>query len=83
MALSSTLKENVSFSNSLPRARNFDQYPLLTLRETPEIDVVLVESGEEPFGMGEPPMGPVAAAVANAVFALTGKRIRRMPLDFS
>jgi len=83
MALSSTLKENVSFSNSLPRARNFDQYPLLTLRETPEIDVVLIESGEEPFGMGEPPMGPVAAAVANAVFALTGKRIRRMPLDLS
>jgi isoquinoline 1-oxidoreductase beta subunit len=50
------------------------------MKETPDTDVTMLASGDEPFGMGEPPMGPLAAAVANAVFALTGQRLRRLPL---
>jgi len=46
-----------------------------------EIDVIILESGEEPSGVGEPPIGPIGAAIANAVFTLTGKRLRNMPLQ--
>jgi isoquinoline 1-oxidoreductase subunit beta len=81
MGLSSTLLERITIKDSRIEANNFDLYPLLTLRDTPEIFVTLLESGEEPFGMGEPPLGPVAAAVANAVFALTGERLRTLPLE--
>jgi isoquinoline 1-oxidoreductase beta subunit len=80
MGLSSTLREEITIRNGKITAGNFDAYPLLTMRETPDIAVTLLESGDEPFGMGEPPIGPVAAAVANALFALTGQRLRRLPL---
>jgi isoquinoline 1-oxidoreductase subunit beta len=80
MGLSSTLKEALTIKDSKIEATNFDTYPLLTLRETPEIEVIVLQSGSEPHGMGEPPIGPVAACVANAVFALTGQRIRQLPL---
>lgn len=80
MGLSSTLKESLTIKDSQIANTNFDSYPLLTLPETPEIEVIVLQSGEAPFGMGEPPIGPVAASVANAVFALTGQRIRELPL---
>lgn len=81
MALGSTLKERLSFSDGALVARNFDGYPLLGLSETPPIETELISSGEQPFGVGEPPIGPVAPAVANALFALTGVRLRRLPLE--
>lgn len=80
MGLSSTLLEELTVRDGAIEAANFDRYPLLTMSEAPEIEVALLESGETPHGMGEPPIGPVAAAVANAVFALTGQRLRRLPL---
>ena len=80
MGLSSTLLEEITVKNGRVEAGNFDRYPLLTMKETPDMDITLISSGDEPFGLGEPPMGPVAAAVANAVFALTGQRLRRLPL---
>ena len=83
MGLSSTLKEALTIKDSKIEASNFDTYPLLTLRETPEIEVIVLQSGSEPHGMGEPPIGPVAASVANAVFALTGQRLRELPLRLS
>ena len=46
----------------------------------PQTEVILLGSGAEPRGMGEPPIAPIAPAVANAVFALTGQRLRRLPL---
>ena len=45
----------------------------------PEIEVILLESDGKPRGMGEPPMGPIGAAVGNAFFALTGVRLRQLP----
>ena len=80
MGLSSTFFEELQVEDGRIAADNFDRYPLITMKEAPQITVTLLESGDEPFGVGEPPMGPVAAAVANAVFALTGRRLRRLPL---
>jgi isoquinoline 1-oxidoreductase beta subunit len=80
MALSSTLLEQLTWKDGQVQAENFHDYPLLTMADAPDIDTVFVGEGETPLGMGEPPLGPVAAAVANAVFALTGQRLRSLPL---
>ena len=79
MGLSSTLIEEITVRNGAVEADNFGRYPLMTIDRTPEIEVILLESDGQPRGMGEPPMGPIAAAVGNAFFALTGTRLRRLP----
>jgi isoquinoline 1-oxidoreductase beta subunit len=58
---------------------NFHDYPLLRLNEMPEVEVHIVSSAEKAGGIGEVGVPPVAPAVANAVFAATGKRLRRLP----
>jgi isoquinoline 1-oxidoreductase beta subunit len=80
MGLSSALVEEVTIEDGQFSADNFTRYPILQMKDVPEINVYLLESGELPNGMGEPPIGPIAAAVANAVFALTGQRLRSLPL---
>ncbi len=60
---------------------NFDGYPLLRLDHMPVVEVHIVQSSEAPGGVGEPGTPPIAPAVANAVFAATGRRIRRLPLQ--
>ena len=59
---------------------NFDDYPLLRISEMPRVEVHIVPSREEPGGVGEPGVPPIAPAVANAIFAAAGKRIRRLPI---
>jgi isoquinoline 1-oxidoreductase subunit beta len=59
---------------------NFDSYPMLRMNEVPEVEVVLVPSGDGPGGVGEPGLPPIAPAVTNALFALTGERIRQLPI---
>jgi isoquinoline 1-oxidoreductase beta subunit len=59
---------------------NFDAYPMLVMRDMPEVDVHIVTSREEPGGVGEPGVPPIAPAVTNAIFALTGTRVRRLPI---
>jgi len=81
MGLSSTLLEELTVENGMIVAGNFDQYPLITLADTPNITVEFIESADHPVGgMGEAAIGPIPAAVANAVFALTGQRLRALPL---
>jgi isoquinoline 1-oxidoreductase beta subunit len=80
MGLSSALIEEVTIEDGQFSADNFNRYPILRMQDVPKIEVHLLESGEAPHGMGEPPIGPIAAAVANAVFALTGDRLRNLPL---
>ncbi len=83
MGLSSTLLEEARVEDGKFVASNFNRYPLLTYDMTPEIDTVLLESGDAPHGLGEPPIGPIAAAVANAVYAASGTRLRSLPLRLS
>jgi CO/xanthine dehydrogenase Mo-binding subunit len=59
---------------------NFHDYGMLRMSEMPEVEVHLVRNREEPGGAGEPAVPPIAPAVANAVFALTGQRIRKLPI---
>ena len=81
MGLSSALKEQVKFADGGVKSANFDDYKLLRMSEVPEIEIHVIDSKEKIGGMGEPPVPPVAPAVANAFFSATGVRIRRLPLD--
>jgi isoquinoline 1-oxidoreductase beta subunit len=78
--LSAALYGEITLEKGRVRESNFDDYPVLRLDESPEIEVHIVESSEKPTGVGEPGVPPVAAAVANAVFAAIGARVRRLPL---
>ncbi len=77
----STLIEEMRIKDGQVDITNFDSYPLLTLRDAPHVETILLTSGaDKPLGVGEPPIGPVAAAIGNAFFALTGKRVRQLPM---
>jgi isoquinoline 1-oxidoreductase beta subunit len=60
--------------------QNFDRYPVMRMQSVPQIDVLLIESGEQPTGVGEVSVPTAAPALTNAIFALTGTRIRRLPI---
>lgn len=80
MALTAALKDEITIRDGRVVQGNFDDQPLLRIDEMPEIDVHLVPSREPPGGVGEPGVPPLAPALANAVFAATGQRLRRLPL---
>jgi len=81
MGLSSALLEETTVADGVLNPANFGAYRILSMSAVPEIAVVLLQGDNQPHGIGEPPIGPVAPAVANAVYALTGKRLRRLPLQ--
>jgi isoquinoline 1-oxidoreductase beta subunit len=70
----------VRIADGRASSRNFGDYRMIRLREAPaEVDVYFLPSRLRPTGFGEPPLPPIAPAVANAIAALTGERIRVMP----
>ncbi len=78
--LTAALYGRIDIDASAVRQTNFPNYPMLRMAETPRIETHLVPSTRHPGGAGEPGTPPVAPALANALFVLTGKRLRELPL---
>jgi len=80
MGLTDALKDALVFENGHTKQTNFHNYRMLRIDETPAIEVHIVPSTDQPSGVGEPGLPPVAAALGNAIFAATGKRHRKLPM---
>ena len=78
--LTAALYGEITFKNGRVEQSNFNNYEMLRLNEMPEVEVHITPSEEALGGVGEPGVPPIAPAVANAIFVLTGKRLRRLPL---
>ncbi|MEW6530628.1 MAG: xanthine dehydrogenase family protein molybdopterin-binding subunit [Thermodesulfobacteriota bacterium] len=78
--LSAILYGAITLKNGRVEQSSFKNYPIVTMRSMPQVEVHIVPSQEPPTGVGEPGVPPIAPAVANAVFAATGKRIRSLPI---
>ncbi len=79
--LSAALHGEITLQKGRVMQSNFHDYAPLRFSEMPQVEVHIVQSDHPPTGIGEPGTPPIAPAVANALFALTGKRLRRMPFD--
>ncbi|MEQ1690530.1 MAG: molybdopterin cofactor-binding domain-containing protein, partial [Gemmatimonas sp.] len=77
--LTCALKNEITVAGGQVVQANFNTYPMLRMSESPRVEVYTVASAAAPGGIGEPGVPPIAAAVANAVFAATGKRLRKLP----
>jgi isoquinoline 1-oxidoreductase beta subunit len=80
-ALTPVLGGEITIKDGAVEQSNFHDYPVLRIDQSPVIEIHIVPSTELPEGMGEPGVPPLAPAVANAVFAATGVRVRRLPID--
>jgi isoquinoline 1-oxidoreductase beta subunit len=80
-ALTATFYGQITIDKGRVQQSNFHDYPMLRINEMPKVEVHILDSGEAPGGLGEPGVPSVAPAVCNAIFAATGKRIRRLPID--
>ncbi|MEK7345270.1 MAG: xanthine dehydrogenase family protein molybdopterin-binding subunit [Pseudomonadota bacterium] len=78
--LSAALFGQINIVGGVVQQSNFPSYPLVTLSQAPQVETHIVPSTRHPAGVGEPAVPPIAPAVANALFALTGKRQRALPL---
>ncbi|MED5595006.1 xanthine dehydrogenase family protein molybdopterin-binding subunit [Janthinobacterium sp. P210006] len=78
--LSAALGGDITFKDGKVEQSNFHDYPVLRMGQTPQVETIIIASAEHPEGVGEPGTPPIAPAVANAVFLLTGKRLRSLPL---
>ena len=82
MALTAAMMGEMNLENGRIVEGNYDTYPMLLLHQTPPMEILIVESPEARVGgVGEPMTPPLAPALANAIFAATGKRIRSLPLS--
>jgi isoquinoline 1-oxidoreductase beta subunit len=78
--LTAAMKGEITIEAGRVKQSNFHDYRLLRMNEMPVVEVHIVPSRETPSGVGEPGTPPIAPAVTNAIFAATGKRIRRLPI---
>jgi CO/xanthine dehydrogenase Mo-binding subunit len=77
--LTAALYGNIELENGAVKESNFHNYRILRMDAAPTVKVIIVDSDEAPTGVGEPGLPPIAPAVANAVYAATGKRLYAMP----
>ena len=79
--LSTMMGLKVTFEDGRAQQQNFNEYPMLRMPNTPEVDVYFIDSDYAPTGLGEPALPPLAAAVCNAIHAASGQRPRTMPIS--
>ncbi|WP_152285567.1 xanthine dehydrogenase family protein molybdopterin-binding subunit [Flavicella marina] len=77
--LGHSLFGELEFEKGKPKVNNYDRYRLIRMNETPKVYCSFIESDEDPTGLGEPTLPPVSAALANAIYAASGKRLRKLP----
>lgn len=77
---STAMGQEIGFENGRITQNNFDSYPLLRIANAPKVESYFIESDFTPTGIGEPALPPVAPAIANAIFAASGHRVRTLPL---
>jgi isoquinoline 1-oxidoreductase beta subunit len=78
--ITAALHGEITLKDGRVEQSNFHDYQMLRMREMPKVEVYIMPSQEQPQGVGEPGVPPIAPAVCNAIFAATGKRIRRLPI---
>ncbi|MFD0796718.1 molybdopterin cofactor-binding domain-containing protein [Maribacter chungangensis] len=84
MGMSAAMFEKMEVENGELTPTNYGPYQMALMKHAPkEIDVVLLQGSDTPGAVGEPPLGPIGAAIANAVFRLTGERLREMPFQLT
>lgn len=81
--ISTMMNLGLTIENGRIQEKNFDTYNMLRMPATPDVEVHFIESDNPPSGLGEPALPPIAPAVANAIFAATGQRVRSMPLSLT
>jgi isoquinoline 1-oxidoreductase beta subunit len=79
--ISAALYGEITLKNGRVEQSNFDNYQVVRINEAPAIEVHIVKNNESPGGMGEPGTSAIMSAIANAIFAATGKRLRKLPID--
>jgi isoquinoline 1-oxidoreductase subunit beta len=79
--ITAALYGEITVKDGRVQQTNFDTYQMLRMNEAPAIEVHIIRNSEPPGGMGEPGTSAIVPAVANAIFAATGKRLRKMPVD--
>ena len=78
--LSAAWFQEILVEDGAVKQKNFHEYPLLTMKDAPKVEVHFAKSDHSPTGLGEPALPPTAPAICNAIFAATGKRVRTLPL---
>jgi isoquinoline 1-oxidoreductase beta subunit len=81
MGMSTAFHERVRFENGGVKTANYDEYPVVTMSEVPEIEVHIAKNDLKAGGVGEPVLPSVAPAIANAIFKATGVRLRELPFQ--
>jgi isoquinoline 1-oxidoreductase beta subunit len=79
--LTAVLRGKITLQNGAVMQTNFNDYPALALLEMPRVESYIIPSTAPPGGVGEPGTGPIAPALANAIYAASGMRLRSLPLS--
>ncbi len=83
MGISAAIKGGIIWKHGVCQHHNYNDYHVLRINETPDIEVHIIENNEPPSGVGEPGLPPVAPALVNAIFVATGVRFRNLPIDIN